>query len=924
MTAVLYIARATAQELLDAIESGDAGGSGAYRLGLINPSPERLDKARSMIRRGARSAGVHGIFYQHEGLLSRGKLAFMYPGIDSLNLPDTTEVATRYQLPHVPKPAGGSLEERGLLVFQISELYTRILRKWRLTPDVMFGHSLGEWSGVVHSGLTPGKTVGQVITTLGPGMMPIPGVEFAACGCSLEKALEAIDGLQDIEVSHDNCPHQTIICGKTPSIDEALIRLREARIISRKLDFQSGFHTSLFRDYLGPLKQNFAVMEFSEPTLPLWSATTLTPYPAGDSEALRELLIEHLIKPVRFRELTERLYHDGVRVFVQVGAGSLPGFVSDTLRGRPHLALTTAQSGKMPTDQLLHLALALFTEGADFELTLLDEHLWDRFRLSPEKFQSPWPGKADEPQLLLQEDLEAGAQLMAEVEGCFADIRAATQAIASAYHYSRPFRQKFFRTLSIAERPDLADHCLYKQKKGWPDLRDRLPIMPMTGSVAWAAAIASEIFPRRLVIGIEDIEASKWLSAEEPKEISISVAYDGRDRLRVEFEGYFAATVILADSYRKSYEQTLPPLQNPKPNLILAERVYSDGWLFHGPAYQGIKRIGPLSSAGIEGMIEASKVPGALLDNAGQLAGLWIMQELATDRYAMPIRIKKIIFFDSLPESGLVRCMVRVQRVRLRDIMFHMELYSGHHLIARIEGWEKWRFECPMDHWQFLLNPGRVCLAEIRDGGFTWYAPEALTTAQADDLAHRYLRHPERTVYENLGRKREGWLLGRIAAKDAIRRHLWRRGYGGSIFPAEIWLDNDAEGRPFIREHPGHEALYISISHKHAIGVCLISEHPRVGIDIEAIEARSSRFETLVFSKEESSLLPDPHRSEWITRFWGAKEAYAKASGRGLQGNLGQYSIEAIEDQKIRIRHAWIKSQKIGNHIVSLMEGLPS
>ena len=55
-----------------------------------------------------------------------------------------------------------------------------------------------------------------------------------------------------------------------------------------------------------------------------------------------QLAADHLVQPVRFRELIERLHADGVRVFVQVGYGKLVGFIDDTLSTRPHLAITAA------------------------------------------------------------------------------------------------------------------------------------------------------------------------------------------------------------------------------------------------------------------------------------------------------------------------------------------------------------------------------------------------------------------------------------------------------------------------------------------------------------------------------------------------------------------------------------------------------
>src|SRR5262249_5393917 len=145
--------------------------------------------------------------------------------------------------------------------------------------------------------------------------------------------------LTDIAVSHDNSPHQVLLCGRDGPARTALERLQRAGVLCHKLPFRSGYHSPLFADYLGVHRRVLARLTLAQPTIPLWSATTCAPYPT-DEEAVRRLTIEHLVEPVRFRELILALHAAGARAFVQVGTGSLVGFVSDTLRGAPHLAIS--------------------------------------------------------------------------------------------------------------------------------------------------------------------------------------------------------------------------------------------------------------------------------------------------------------------------------------------------------------------------------------------------------------------------------------------------------------------------------------------------------------------------------------------------------------------------------------------------------
>src|SRR5262249_13584305 len=90
-----------------------------------------------------------------------------------------------------------------------------------------------------------------------------------------------------------------------------------------------------------------------------------------DAEGIRRLAAQHLVRPVRFRELTLALHDRGARVFVQVGTGSLMGFVGDTLRGRPHLAVSANVPNKTGMAQLRRLAAALAVEGGRVDFSRL-------------------------------------------------------------------------------------------------------------------------------------------------------------------------------------------------------------------------------------------------------------------------------------------------------------------------------------------------------------------------------------------------------------------------------------------------------------------------------------------------------------------------------------------------------------------------
>ncbi|HEX3566262.1 MAG TPA: hypothetical protein VHU17_12895, partial [Acidimicrobiales bacterium] len=224
-------------------------------------------------------------------------------------------------------------------------------------------HSLGEWSGLIATGMVPRAIVDELSNGLLPSRLRVPDVTYLMVGADVTKATAAISGLPSMAVSHDNCHHQSVLCGDAAGCAEAARRLRHAGLICQELPIKSGFHSPAFAPYLGPFEDTYARIEFARPEVPLWSATAVAPYP-DEAEGVRQLCLRHLVEPVRFRQLAEAMYDDGFRVFVQMGFGSVGAFLEDTLHDR-ELSTLSAGSAKHPgMAQVLRLAAGLWSEGA--------------------------------------------------------------------------------------------------------------------------------------------------------------------------------------------------------------------------------------------------------------------------------------------------------------------------------------------------------------------------------------------------------------------------------------------------------------------------------------------------------------------------------------------------------------------------------
>jgi acyl transferase domain-containing protein/phosphopantetheinyl transferase len=923
---LLVLAGPTPEALLAALDRGaEQPGTGPCRLALVDPTPERRERARAIVARGEARRGRDGIWFAPRGMVAEGRrVALLFPGVEAVFEPRVEDVARHFGLDAPPAADAGNLEQFGAAIVALGRLLNEVLGRLGVRPDALAGHSIGEWTGMIASGMIPDEALDAFLASLVPGTLEVPGVVFAAAGCGEARAAAALEGLADIAISHDNCPHQVILCGREESVDEAARRLRAGGVLCQKLPFRSGFHSPLFADYLSPHQERLSRLRLQPAKIPLWSATTCAPYP-DDPDAVRALAAEHLVRPVRFREVVEALYADGVRIFVQAGAGSLVGFVEDTLRGRPHLAMSATVPQRSGVAQLRRLSAALFVEGVPVDLARLGGGGRRRPRGRPMSLSLGVP-------LVRLKNPIARAALPGEgdasdpvLAGFRATMRAVAEATGDVYRVWRdrraPRERATNRTLSVETVPALRDHCLFPQPEGWPNLSDRQPVVPMTTSIALMVEAASALVSGRLAVAVEDVHAFRWLAVEPPVEVTLRARLADDDAADVAIEGYAEGRVRFADSYPPAPPQEELALAEERPAPISAMELYSQRWMFHGPAFQGIEVLGPMGRNGIRGVLVARSAPGALLDNAGQLFGFWVMAYTDVDRLAMPVRVDRVTFFGTEPEAGeRVECAVRLTHLGPKEVRADMMLAHRGRIWARIEGWEDRRFDTDARLWPILREPERHLLSVLRDEGWVLLTDAWRSAPSREYLARRYLGERERSAYQATppGRQRS-WLNGRIAAKDAVRAWLWRHGHG-PLFPVEIEIDNDARGRPFARG-PFPADLRVSISHKDDLAAAIVSEARDVGIDLERVEARAASFEAVAFDDGERALLPAVERDEWLARAWAAKESVAKARGTGLGGNPRRFPLSRRDGERLLVDGLWVETRREGDHVVAWVIG---
>lgn len=856
------------------------------RLAVVDPDPKRIAFARNVVERGEPWRGRLDVWFTTRPLAARGGMALVFPGLEANFAPEVESVAQHLGTFAPRSEEADGLGSHGLAVLALGRLLERAVVEMGVRPQVVAGHSIGEWSGMLAAGMVPPEAQEPYLATLDPARMEVPDLVFAAVGCGAPQAGAAIEDLNDIVVSHDNCPHQSIVCGIEASVDQALERLRSQRVLCERLPFRSGFHTPMFGPYLERVAEGLQRLDLQAPRIPLWSATTCAPYPK-EPEAVRALALRHLTEPVRFRSLIEALYDHGIRAFVQMGVGSLVGFINDTLRGKDHLALPAAGSGLDGTAQLRRVAAGLWVEGYQVDTAA------GVLGIRPDTMAPP-TGPLSRPvdlsaPLLSLDGLALPCPRQAPATSNVDPRHAPPRTPAATRDLGRTER-----SVSVQEMGWLVDHCLFRQPSRWPFLSDRFPVVPLTTMISWLAEAAASANPGQVVVGLERVRAQRWLAAEPPVAVNITQRPESQSRIKVAIEGYAQGAVLLERGSSSPPAPALHPADDWEPSEISARALYGDRWMFHGPSFQSVCRLTSIGASGVRGELRALQAPGSLLDGAGQLVGYWVMARTDQDRIALPTGVERIEFFAPEPPPGaVVECTAVITSLEHSSVSADLELVHQGRVWARIFGWSERRFETDEQIWSLHRFPEYSWLSEARPGGWVLTRERWGRTASRDVIARHYLTEPEREHYEARSPlAQRQWLLGRIAAKDAVREWLWRHG-AGALFPSEVLVTNGPGGAPMVHGAFG-DSLSISLAHSGPLAVAAVRCGAPVGIDVEQVVARSERFAHAAMCPEELRLVR-PHGERELTQVWVAKEAVAKRTGRGLGGDPRQFQITQVE-----------------------------
>lgn len=388
---------------------------------------------------------------------------------------------------------------------------------------------------------------------------------------------------------------------------------------------------------------------------------------------------------------------------------------------------------------------------------------------------------------------------------------------------------------SVKEHVFLLDHALGQGDVavGDPALRG-FAVMPLTMSLNTLSEAARSLFPGKVVIGLRDIRANKWVSFENGTrtvrlvatvkstgavtEVHAAMREEDPSDPRAAFRPPMNEAIIqLADAYPPAPPAPTFALEKPRPCHWTGAAIYPTR-LFHGKMFQGITSINGWGENGVTGTVEvldrtrllASNpkpdfaIDGILLDTVGGTLGLWGAYDTYDGFVYLPFRIAGVQFYQGLLPAGTAFDL-HLRVTRRTDVSAAADIYAFDQqgrVAVGIQGWEDRDFNVtPALHrltHEPLVYPFSEAVPDDGSGRIAAITPEL--PADYFESGHRVWEHVLRLIVLSRAERetwsavpvaeRRTWLLARTAAKDAVRMFL-ARAYDLRVGAADIELESD-------------------------------------------------------------------------------------------------------------------------------------
>ena len=360
-----------------------------HRLSVVTESKAQLAEQLKAFSNGAKTTGVaNGSLTNNQS----PKIAFLFTGQGSQyagmgrQLFETQPVfrATLFRCdailrPYLDKPLlkllyseldRTSLNETAYTqpsLFAFEYALAELWQSWGIKPDVVMGHSLGEYVAATIAGVFSLEDALKLIVHRANLMQALPSNgEMVAIFAGEELVKDCLNFDGEVAIAGLNSPENTVISGRHHAIAKVLAALEDRGIEYRKLNVSHAFHSPLMEPMLADFEQVASEVSYSKPQIDIVS--NVTGELVTEEIATPQYWCRHIRQPVKFTASLATLDREGYELFLEIGAKpTLLGMGRQCLTDDNKVWLPSLRWGREDWQQMLESLGELYVRGVSVD-----------------------------------------------------------------------------------------------------------------------------------------------------------------------------------------------------------------------------------------------------------------------------------------------------------------------------------------------------------------------------------------------------------------------------------------------------------------------------------------------------------------------------------------------------------------------------
>jgi len=204
----------------------------------------------------------------------------------------------------------------------------QVLREHRVEPQMVAGHSLGEFSAWVAAGALEFEEALRLVRRRGELMEEAaqrrPGGMLAVIGLTdgqVEGICQEAQAAGVVVVANLNSPGQVVVSGEPAALDRVAEAVKAARGRTIPLRVSGAFHSPLMEDAAQSFSESVSRLSLKDPQIPV--VANATAEPVTDAARARQVMARQMTSPVLWTASVRRMISDSIDLFVEVGPGKV-------------------------------------------------------------------------------------------------------------------------------------------------------------------------------------------------------------------------------------------------------------------------------------------------------------------------------------------------------------------------------------------------------------------------------------------------------------------------------------------------------------------------------------------------------------------------------------------------------------------------